>query len=42
MLTVEPFKTLSYWDRRGVARHMGQTGVYDATKFWLVFTSTAE
>lgn len=30
-LTVEPFKTLSYWDRRGVARHVGQTGAYDAT-----------
>ena len=25
-LTVEPFKTLSYWDRRGTARHVGQTG----------------
>jgi hypothetical protein len=30
-LTVGPLKTLSYWDRRGVARHVGQTGVYDAT-----------
>jgi len=30
-LTVEPFKTLSYWDRRGTARHVGQTGAYDAT-----------
>jgi pimeloyl-ACP methyl ester carboxylesterase len=30
-LTVEPFKTLSYWDRRGVARLIGQTGIYDAT-----------
>ena len=30
-LTIEPFKTLSYWDRRGTARHVGQTGAYDAT-----------
>ena len=29
--TVEPFKHIvSYWPRRGVARHVGQTGMYDA------------
>lgn len=29
-LTLEPFKTLSYWPRRAVARRVGTTGVYDA------------
>jgi hypothetical protein len=29
--TVEPFKhVISYWPRRGVARHVGQTGMFDA------------
>ncbi|RXH55607.1 hypothetical protein GRAN_2464 [Granulicella sibirica] len=29
--TVEPFKhVFSYWPRRGVARHVGQTGMYQA------------
>ena len=31
--TVEPFKHIvSYWPRRGVALHVGQTGMYDAVK----------
>jgi len=31
--TVEPFKHIvSYWPRRGVARHVGQTGMFDAVK----------
>jgi hypothetical protein len=29
-LTIEPFKTLSYWPRRAVARHVGRTGMFDA------------
>lgn len=29
-LTIEPFKTISYWPRRAVARHVGQKGMYDA------------
>jgi hypothetical protein len=31
-LSVEPFKTISYWPRRFVARHVGRTGIYDAVE----------
>jgi hypothetical protein len=31
-LTVEPFKTISYWPRRAVARRVGRTGIYDAVE----------